>query len=112
MPVNRQFIVAMATFDDHSHGEKVDVDTLFELDEDTKRKLWILTDQDLTNPDWGVSDHSWFLVLAASPKKISSSKQWERERNASRYYIGNWNWDEIFAAFWYAICHPRLHTTD
>lgn len=89
-------------FDQHACGKKVNINTLFELDENAKRELWILTDEALTHPNWTRAYHSWFVVLAASPEKTKASRQWQKDRNADVHYISNWNWTEIFATFRYA----------
>lgn len=78
----------------------MDAKTLFKLNEEEKRKLWILTDESLTNPNW-TRIFSWFVVLAASPVKVKASRQWQKARNVGVYYMNTWGWYEIVAAFRY-----------
>lgn len=42
---------------EHRHGEEVDSETLFKLDENAKRKLWVLTDEALTKQTWTKAYH-------------------------------------------------------
>ncbi|KAG0127480.1 hypothetical protein HOY82DRAFT_541919 [Tuber indicum] len=92
-------------FDSNSNGSKTDANSLFDLPEDRKRALWILTDEALTDGVWNDS-HSWFVVLAASPAKMKASRQWEKDRNVASRYMTNWGWDEIVAAFCIANGEP------
>lgn len=32
----------------------------------------------------------------ASPKKLKASRGWEKERNVALYFMGTWDWAEIF----------------
>ena len=86
-------------FNSHSCGEVVDVNFLFRLPKDEKRKLWILTDEALVDARWNQKRHHWFVVLAGSPAKVTASYQWKKDRNARVYYTSNWEWEEIVAAF-------------
>jgi hypothetical protein len=79
----------------------VDLDTLSSLPDDAKRKLWILTDEPLEDPIWNNPGTLWFTVLAASPKKVEASRQWEKDRNVNVHFTSNWTWPEIVAAFRY-----------
>jgi len=42
----------------------------------------------------------WFIVLATSAGKIKVFNNWEKENNSDLYFMQNWNWPEIFAAYW------------
>jgi len=88
-------------FQEDTAGIMVDARHLFGLPGDQKRKLWILTDETLDNPQWQDGTHEWFVILAASPKKVRDSKQWAKDRNIGVRYMSNWGWEEIFAAFRY-----------
>ena len=86
-------------FDETHRGLCMSSHELFDIDPIAQKGLWILTDEGLSNPDWNQVWHTWFLVLAASPKKVQDSKQWVNKRNPGVTYINNWGWDEIYAAF-------------
>lgn len=88
-------------FTDKYHGTKTDAETLFDIAENEKRHLWILTDEVIEDPGWFQRQHSWFLVLAASPGKVAKSRQWVKERKPGKRFMTNWEWDEIVAAFRY-----------
>ena len=76
---------------------------LFDLNDDDKRRLWILTDEPLVKVQWARIYTPWFVVLAISmsPREAESSGRWENERNSGVRYMRNWEWHEIFAAFRY-----------
>jgi hypothetical protein len=79
----------------------VDANFLFNLGGGAKRELWILTDEALVDSAWTDEDTPWFIVLAASPQKVKASRQWEKDRNPGMYFVRNWEWHEIVAAFGY-----------
>ncbi|KAG0638815.1 hypothetical protein HOY80DRAFT_922315 [Tuber brumale] len=86
-------------FDEDACGIQITVETLSQLPPAKKRELWVLTDQTLEDTQWHMPTSGWFVVLAASPQKMAASKSWEKERNPDLYFMRNWNWPEIFAAF-------------
>jgi len=88
-------------FDDHSKGEQISIDKLAHMPSAKKRMLWVLTDESLQSSSWYSSTSGWFVVLAASPCKLSQSKKWKSERNVHEYYMSNWEWSELYAAYWY-----------
>ncbi|KAG0137545.1 hypothetical protein HOY82DRAFT_575992 [Tuber indicum] len=77
-------------FDSISHGSETNANYLFHLPEDQKKIPWILTDGALTDERWNKKNHSWFMVLAASPAKITASRQWQQDRNVGSCYMTNW----------------------
>ncbi|RPA94839.1 hypothetical protein L873DRAFT_1746270 [Choiromyces venosus 120613-1] len=93
-------------FDEDSAGNEISVKTLSCLSPAKKRKLWVLTDETLQNPQWHRSTSGWFVVLAASPKKVKACRQWEKERNVALYFMSNWEWPEIFAAYCLELEEP------
>jgi hypothetical protein len=86
-------------FDYQSNGRQVDLETLINPDFLAKRKLWILTDEALDDARWNDALAPRFIVLAASPKMVKLSTQWEKGRNISVQFMSNWGWYEIVAAF-------------
>ncbi|CUS10112.1 unnamed protein product [Tuber aestivum] len=86
-------------FDSSSNRIKTNANYLFDLPKDQKKGLWILTDKALGVARWNKKNHSWFVVLAASPLKVKASNQWKKNRNVASRYMGNWGWDEIIVAF-------------
>ncbi|RPB03463.1 hypothetical protein L873DRAFT_1860351 [Choiromyces venosus 120613-1] len=86
-------------FDSNSHGSKTDANSLFDLSQDQKRVLWILTDGVLEGEGWNDKGHSWFGVLAVSPKNLRGSRKWVKDRNVGSRNMRKWEWDEIVAAF-------------
>lgn len=87
-------------FNETSPGNEISLKELSRLSPAQKRRLWVLTDEKIENNRWNVSTNGWFVVLAASPKKVSASKDWKKARNACLYYMSIWSWPEIFAAYW------------
>ena len=85
-------------FTQNSCGSRTDANALFDLSEDTKRDLWILTDEVIEDAGWFQKDNGWFVVLAASPTKVVKSYQWVKERNTGTRYMTYWDWEEIVAA--------------
>ncbi|PUU81807.1 hypothetical protein B9Z19DRAFT_970635 [Tuber borchii] len=90
-------------FNANSHGRKTDASTLFALPDKEKRMLWILTGECIDDARWYNNGHGWFVVLAASPAKVTASRQWVKERNPGVWYMKNWQWDEIVAAFRFTV---------
>ncbi|CUS10226.1 unnamed protein product [Tuber aestivum] len=86
-------------FDEGTAGQEVSASILFQLTEDKKREIWILTDSIMCNPSWLLWDHSWFVVMGSLPAKVNQSTRWEKGRNSAVYYVDNWKWGEILAGF-------------
>ncbi|PWW73859.1 hypothetical protein C7212DRAFT_359168 [Tuber magnatum] len=86
-------------FDEDYRGNHVDADTLIGLSTEKKRKLWILTDEALSDPAWNRRSSEWFVILSASPEKIKCSNQRRKDRAVGARYMRNWTWEEIFAGF-------------
>lgn len=90
-------------FDENYKGAKVKAKTLFKLGDKiygTNNRIWILTDGALADERWGINDYPWFIVLAASPRMTSKSWKWAKGRSPRVHYMSNWQWSEIYAAFW------------
>ncbi|PWW76595.1 hypothetical protein C7212DRAFT_343976 [Tuber magnatum] len=90
----------------NSNSIKTDANYRFDLPEYQKKRLWILTDEALTDAGWNMKGHSWFVVLAASLTKVKASRQWEKDRDVALRYTSNWGWDEIVATFTYRLLLP------
>jgi len=88
-------------FDETYRGAEVNAQSLFDSQEQENRRLWILTDGALKDERWNIEYYYWFIVLAASPAKMKESWQWEKDRNPGIHYMRNWQWGEIYTAFWY-----------
>jgi len=90
-------------FDETYRGANVTAKTLFELGDQSHQindRIWILTDGKLSDERWSTKNYPWFIVLAASPGLIKESWGWLKERNPRVHYMSNWQWSEIYAAFW------------
>ena len=61
----------------------------------------MLTDEALENYPWLMPCAEWFVVFAASPKKILASRKWQKERNPDVYFMRPWEWGEVYAGYWY-----------
>jgi len=90
-------------FDEKSHGDEITLHALARLDRHRMRKLWILTDERITDPVWNMPTASWFIVLAASPKKVEASNDWKKKRTPEVYFMSPWKWAEMFAAYRYVF---------
>ncbi|RPB00673.1 hypothetical protein L873DRAFT_1788850 [Choiromyces venosus 120613-1] len=95
-------------FDSDSKGSKTDADSLFDLPENQKKVLWILMDEKLEDAGWNMKGHGWFVVQAASPKKVRNLRQWQKDRKVRSHYMSNWGWGEIVAAF--SLAKPKPPT--
>ena len=77
-------------FDELNYGDKVSLKTLIYLHVDRIRELWVLTDGLINNTVQKMKIFSWFVVLAASPKKIELSLQWKKNRNVAVCFMKPW----------------------
>lgn len=87
-------------FDEDRHGEETSAKALFALPEEEKRQFWVLTDEPLVNANWYSPIFCWYIILAASPRKVKESRDWEKNRNVGVHFMSTWKWGEIFAAYW------------
>ena len=90
-------------FDEDTPGEQISIASLFGLPEEKQKTLWVLTDWALQKPCWCNQSLDWFVVLAASPAKVESSRDWEKGRRIGTHFMTTWEWSEIFAAYWYQL---------
>jgi hypothetical protein len=72
---------------------------LSRLTQEKKRKLWVLTDEPLHGRHWHDRNSGWFVVFAASPETVRACQGWHKNRRVSLYFMRNWPWPEIFAAY-------------
>ncbi|RPA89012.1 hypothetical protein L873DRAFT_1832110 [Choiromyces venosus 120613-1] len=77
-------------FDSDSHSSETDANSVLHLPKNEKEC------------------HGWFVVQAASSKKVRKSRQWEKDRNVGSHYMSNWGWGEIVAAF--SLAKPKPPT--
>ncbi|CUS07218.1 unnamed protein product [Tuber aestivum] len=86
-------------FDEYTAGKEVNAEYLFRLPASEKERLWILTDDSITNRGWERQGNTWFIVFIARPAQMVLSESWRSNRNARIRYMTNWTWEEVFAAF-------------
>jgi len=87
-------------FDKEAGGTQVTIEELFNLSSKKKRKLCVLTDQTLDDPQSHLPNLGWFIILAGSPEKRKALYDRQKGQTPNLYFICNWDQPKICAAYW------------